>query len=149
VARTPPGSSVQLTIMRNGSEQQVRATLGEATAKNTGDDEGDGVGNGGSNGNSQSTGKLGLSVQPLTPDIAQQLGLRGVTQGLVVGDVDPNGPAADAGIQQGDVILQINQQPVRTVADTQTALNRSGSRPALLLVNRRGTTVFITVTPRR
>ncbi len=148
VARTPPGSTIQLTIMRNGSEQQVRATLGEATAKNTGD-EGDGGGNSGGNGSPQSTGKLGLSVQPLTPEIAQQLGLRGVTQGLVVGDVDPNGSAADAGIQQGDVILQINQQPVRTGADIQSALNRSGARPALLLVNRHGVTVFITVTPRR
>jgi len=145
VARTQPGTEIQLTLSRNGKEQQVRATLGELTVKNAADDQ---TGSN-ENGNNGDTGKLGLGLQPLTPEIAQQLSLRGVTQGLVVASVDPNGPAADAGIQQGDVILQANQQPVRSIDDLRAAINRSGSRPALLLINRRSSTVFVPVTPRK
>jgi Do/DeqQ family serine protease len=143
IAGTPPGTVVKLTIVRGGSPQQVQATLGEYTSQDNGPKE---------NGNLQpspgDTGKLGLSVQPLTPELAQQLGMNRTTQGVAITQVDPAGPAADAGIQQGDVIEQVNQQPVRSAADIRAALQRSGSRPALLLVNHRGTAIFITVTPR-
>jgi len=145
VARTQPGTDIQLAILRNGKEQQLRATLAELTVKNAANDQ-SGKDDNASNGD---TGKLGLGVQPLTPEIAQQLNLRGVTQGLVVASVDANGPAAEAGIQQGDVILQANQQPVRSIDDLRAAVNRSGSRPTLLLVNRRGSTVFVPVSTRR
>lgn len=145
IARTQPGTDIQLTILRNGKEQQLRATLAELTVKNAANDQ---SGKDDSTSNSD-TGKLGLGVQPLTSEIAQQLNLRGVTQGLVVASVDPNGPAAEAGIQQGDVILQANQQPVRSIDDLRAAVNRSGSRPTLLLVNRRGSTVFVPISPRR
>ena len=146
VASTAPGTEVTLTIQRQGREQQIRAALGEfSEAKDGTDDEGN---SGGEQQNSD-TGKLGISVEPLTPEIAQQLNLRTGTQGLVVSEVDPNGPAADAGLQRGDVIEQVNQQPVRSAADLRTALQRSGTRPALLLVNRHGTTIFVTVKPRQ
>jgi serine protease Do len=146
VASTPPGTQVTLTLQRDGREQQLSATLGEFSAeKGSGDNQGDGQGST----NQGDTGKLGVGVEPLTPELASQLGLRSGTQGLVVDEVDPAGPAADAGIQRGDVIEQVNQQPVRSAADLRAALQRSGTRPALLLVNRRGTTIFVTVTPRQ
>ena len=63
-------------------------------------------------------------------------------------EVDPFGPAADAGIERGDVIEQVNQQPVRSVADLRAAVERSGKDPLLLLVNHRGTTIFVTIRPR-
>jgi serine protease Do len=69
-------------------------------------------------------------------------------QGLVVLEVDPAGPAADAGIQKGDVIEQVDQQPARSVADLRKAIERAEKRPLLLLVNHRGATVFVTVRPR-
>ena len=75
-------------------------------------------------------------------------GLNTNVQGVVVGQVDPAGPAADAGIQSQDIIEQVNRQPVRSADDIKAALVRSGSRPALLLVNHHGTSVFVTVTPR-
>lgn len=146
VASTMPGTEVTLTVQRQGREQQIRASLGEfSEAKDRSDDEG---GGGGETPDSD-TGKLGIGVEPLTPEIAQQLNLRAGSQGLVVMEVDPNGPAADAGLQRGDVIEQVNQQSVRSAADLRTALQRSGTRPALLLVNRRGTTIFVTVKPRQ
>ena len=143
VASTQPGTEVTLTIRRDGREQQVRVTLGELTvsAEPRNDQ--------GPDGDTNEGGQLGLQLAPLTPDAAAQLGLRSGAQGLLVRAVDPAGPAADAGIREGDVIEQINRQPVRSVADARSALQRSGTNPVLLLVNRRGTTIFLTVRPRQ
>jgi S1-C subfamily serine protease len=77
------------------------------------------------------------------------LNLRAGTQGVVVAEVDPAGPAADAGLSGGDVIEGVNRQSVRSAADLDAALGRAGSRPVLLLVNRRGNTFFVTVRPRQ
>lgn len=145
IAGTPPGRTVTLRIWREGSEQELRPTLGEfvpeerllrPTEKSSPEPE------------ASDSGKLGLAVQPLTPALARELGINADTQGLVVVEVDPFGPAADAGIQRGDVIEQVNQQPVRSVADLRAAVERSGKDPLLLLVNHRGTTIFVTIRAR-
>ena len=68
------------------------------------------------NPNAEEGGKLGITVEPLTPEIAQQLQLKPGTTGLVVDTVDPTGPALTAGIQRGDVIQEVNRQPVRDAA---------------------------------
>jgi Do/DeqQ family serine protease len=143
IASTQPGTEVMLTVMRQGREQQVKATLGEFTQEAAAAPNDDG------GANNTETGQLGISVEPLTPEMAAQLGLRSGTQGLVVTTVDPAGPAADSGLRQGDVIEQVNQQAVRSAADVKAALSSTGSRPALLLINRRGTTLFLTVKPRQ
>src|SRR5687767_6028010 len=144
IAATPPGRTVTLRIWRSGNEQELRATLGEFVpverpAQANQEDSPEPRSN---------TGSLGLAVQPLTPALTQQLGLTVGTQGLVVVAIDPSGPAVDAGIQRGDVIEQVNQQPVRTVEELRDAVQRSGRAPVLLLLNHRGTTVFVTVKPR-
>jgi Do/DeqQ family serine protease len=148
IASTAPGTDVTLTVVRDGREQQVRATLGEFTqAAARGEGEG-GSEPGAGSGAGESTGRLGIRVQPLTPELASELQLQAGAQGVVVAEVDPTGPAADAGLQRGDVIVQVNRQPVRSGAGLNEAIGRGGSRPVLLLVNRRGTTVFLTVRPR-
>jgi serine protease Do len=132
---------VTLTAVRNGQPQQVHAKLDELTGnENPQGQTGPGGGAGG--------GQLGVAVQPITPDIATQLGISGVKNGLVVTSVDPTGPAAQAGIQSGDVLIEINHQPINSVADVKPALQKSGDRPALVLINRGGQTVFLTVRPR-
>jgi Do/DeqQ family serine protease len=146
IASTPPGSTVSIRILRDGNEQELRATLGELvpeqrTAQSTDDNT--------SASPESNSGALGLAVQPLTLSVAQQLGISADSQGLVVLQVDPSGPAADAGIQRGDVIEQANQQPLRSVADLRTAIERSGEKPLLLLVNHRGTSLFVTIRSRR
>ena len=146
IAGTQPGSTVTLRIVRGGSERELRATLGEfvperAAARSENNDS--------PNIPPSNDGRLGLAVQPLTPELARQLGVGNDTQGVVVMRVDPAGPAAAAGISQGDVIEQVNQQPVRSVEDVRAALERSGSGPVLLLVNHRGTRLFVTVRPRQ
>jgi S1-C subfamily serine protease len=142
IARTAPGATVMLAVERNGREEQVKATLGEFTQQAENQNP---QGDQGTTG--RQTGKLGFSVTPLTPDVATQLGVNRNTQGVVVAQVDPSGPAADAGIQPQDIIEQVNQQPVHSAADVRAALARTRTRPALLLVNHRGTTLFVTVTP--
>jgi Do/DeqQ family serine protease len=140
IAGTPPGTETTLTILRDGREQQVRARLTELPT-----DKESAASSGGSNSRRE---QLGVNVEPLTPELAGQLGLRRGIQGVVVTDVDPSGPAAEAGIQPDDVILEVNHQPVKSAAELRAALQRSGSRPALLLVNRNGRSLFLAVQPR-
>lgn len=143
IARAAPGTTVTLSVERNGREDQIKATLGEFTQQA----ESQSGQNGNEGATGAQTGKLGLNVTPLTPDVASQLGVNRNTEGVVVAQVDPAGPAADAGIQPQDIIEQVNQQPVHSAADVRAALARTGTKPALLLVSHRGTTVFVTVTP--
>ncbi|MBZ5624029.1 MAG: DegQ family serine endoprotease [Acidobacteriia bacterium] len=138
IAANGPGTEVTLTILRDGSQQQVRARLGELTPESArAGDEQSGEPAGGS--------RLGVTVVPITPEILQQLGLRRGTEGVVVESADPDGPAAQAGIRSGDVIQEVNRQPVRSPADLRAALQRSGDRPPLLLINRGGQTAFVPV----
>ena len=145
VAGTQPGSDVTLTIVRDGREQEVKVTLGELT------EGGGGEGGQNENGGGQSEGgKLGLNVTPLTPELAARLRLPEEKQGLVVTGVDPSGPGADAGLQQGDLIEQANRQPLKSVEDLRAAIQNAGDRPVLLLVTRPGEgTLFVTVRPRK
>jgi len=139
VAAASPGSDVTLSILRDGNQQQLHAKLGEFHPSNNsgaGANPGD---------NSASGGKLGVAVEPLTEDMSSQLGLPASTRGLVVNSVDPSGAAAEAGIQPGDVIVQINRLPVHSTSDVSAALAKSSDRPALLQINRKGQTVFVPV----
>ncbi|MDT7690301.1 MAG: serine protease Do [Acidobacteriota bacterium] len=147
VAATQPGTDATLTILRDGHEQQVKVTLGELTANATGSrEEGEGGG-----GEQSEGGKLGLTVTPLTPEVASRLHLPEDTQGLVVTNVDPAGPAAEAGIQQGDLIEQANRQPLKSIEDLRAAIQGAGERPLLLLVTRGGGegSLFVTIRPRK
>lgn len=139
VADAKPGSNASVVIERDGSEKTLSVKLDEAeTAKTASRDTGAG---------GEETSALGVSVSPVTPDLARRMGLAKNAQGLVVEDVDPDGRAADAGIQEGDVIEQVDRQPVRAVDDLRTAVRGAGSRPLLLLVNRQGNEIFLTVKP--
>jgi Do/DeqQ family serine protease len=144
IASTAPGTEVSLTVMRDGGEKQFRVTLAELPARKGAEEE-----PAGSDGGESGGGKLGLRVEPLTPQIAAQLNLKGNVQGLVVDEVDPAGPAAEAGIQQGDVIVQANRQQLKATSDLVSAVQKSGDKPVLLLVNRQGQTLFVPVHPRK
>src|SRR5262249_31173117 len=89
-------------------------------------------------------GRLGWAVTPLTPELAQQLGLSRNAHGLVIKDVDPSGAAAEAGLQRGDVIEQGNRQPGRAEGGLKTALSRAESQAVLLLINRGGASAYVT-----
>ena len=142
VASTAPGSNVTLTLLRDGRETKVQIKLAELPARAP-EGGAEGTGPGG-----QNSGRFGLTLEPLTPDMATRLGLDASEQGLVVIRIDPSGTAAEAGIRQGDVVQEVNRQPVRTLAEFNAAVQRSGARPALVLLNRRGNVIYLTLRPR-
>lgn len=134
-----PGTEVTVTVIRDRQEQQVKVRLGEyqqTAARDGGDGEF-------SEEEPSGQGKLGIAVQPVTSEEARQLGLRGVGGGLLIRQVDPNGPAAEAGLTAGDVIIEANRQPVRSLADLQKAAGGSGT--ILLRIVRDGRAVYVTV----
>jgi Do/DeqQ family serine protease len=139
VAGQAPGSEVTVTVSRNGNEQDFKVKLGEL-----GSDVAQAGGSGGGGG-AQGAPALGVGVVPLTPDVAADLGLRRGTQGVVIQSVEPGGPAAEAGLQPGDVIQEVNRQPVRSPQDMRAALQKSGNRTPVLLINRRGQTQYVPV----
>jgi serine protease Do len=137
IAGTKPGSSVDLEVVRNGKKENLKATLAtlepsnERASRHDGDSEG------------SEFGPTGMTVESLTPRVAQQLGLAGRKDGVVVRDVDPDGAAAAAGLQPGDVISQVNGDAVKTPGELKSALTASHERPALLLVTRENADIFV------
>jgi Do/DeqQ family serine protease len=138
VAESTPGSKQELVLIRDGKEQKLTITLDEVEPVRA-------RASTGTPGNDASA--LGIMVAPMTPELARRENLPQGTKGLMVEDVDANGRAASAGIMPGDVIKQVNRQSVETVEDLRTALGRASDRPVLLLVNREGKDLYLTVRP--
>jgi len=135
VAQLGPGTSAKIGLLRDGREIQVSVILGErpkGQAQGSPREE---------QPKETMSRKLGLSVQTLTPDIAEQLGFKG-EQGVVVTDVVPGSPADEANLQSGDLIKEVNRGQVRSVNDFEKAVKglKSGDVAALLV--RRGPAVF-------
>jgi Do/DeqQ family serine protease len=135
IAGTKPGSTVALEIIRNGKTENVRATLGALEPSRERASLGDSE--------DSKSGPTGMSVEPLTPRLARELGLPSDKEGVVVRDVDEDGAAAAAGIQPGDVISQVNGEAVKTPSELKSALAASHERPALLLVTREKAEIFV------
>ena len=141
VASKTPGSNVEVTAVRNGGDQKFQVALAELPDRERPESEEETTSTNSGTGNQ----KYGLSLQVLTADSAQRYGLDADDQGLLVTRVDPNGSAAEAGIRQGDVIQEVNRQAVRNVPDFSAAMQRSGARPALVLLKRRNQVIYLTL----
>jgi len=134
VADLTVGRDVPMVVVRDGSEMRLNARIArledETPAKVA---------------DAQEKGQLGLSVQPITPPVARELGLK-VKEGVLVRDVVEGGRAAEAGIRPGDVIVEINRQPVRTVEDLKVRVDKqTKNEPIVLLVNRDGQALYVAV----
>ena len=144
VVGTRPGTTVPLRIVRNREERTLNITVEELdlAAESTLAQAG-----GGSAGPPQATSTgFGLTVQSVTPEIAQSLRLDD-RRGAVITDIDENSPAARAGLQAGDVILRAGSVAITSAADAQRELGRVPSGgTALLRIFRGGQETFITVT---
>jgi Do/DeqQ family serine protease len=140
VADTPPGSSATVTIVRDGSKRDVTVKLDESSAAK----EARGVE---TDSTKEDKAALGVSVAPLTPELSRRYKLPANAKGIVVQDVNPDGRAADAGIQAGDVIERVNRESVSSIDELRDAVRRTSDKPVLLLVNREGREIFVTVKP--
>ena len=130
---TPPGTKVTLTVLRKGKEKAFKVKLGELP------DEEATVAQG------ESGEGLGLQLQEITPELARTHELPS-DRGLIVTDLDPTGVAADAGIRRGDIILEINQSPVRTVSEFQKKVGDAKEGEMMLfLIKRNEGSLYIAV----
>ncbi|HET6514237.1 MAG TPA: DegQ family serine endoprotease [Thermodesulfovibrionales bacterium] len=131
VAAMPANEKASFKVLRDGKEEQVTAIVGEMKEGETGQP-------------AQDVQKqLGMSLQPVTPEIAKELGMKRA-EGIVVTDVEPNSAVAEAGIQRGDVILEVNRQPIKTLKDLSDAIHKAGNS-YLFLIFRNGATFYISV----
>ncbi|MEE8164065.1 MAG: PDZ domain-containing protein, partial [Myxococcota bacterium] len=84
---------------------------------------------------------FGLRAQDLTPDLANQLGLDN-TDGVIITEVDPDGPAAEAGIRRGDVIVELDRKAVESAGDLAKMLEDSDGS-VLVLLRRGDNTLYV------
>lgn len=138
IADMTPGTIVRLKLVREGSERELQVTLGEFPAEMPRAAAPD----------SSNSPSIGIAVDGLTPEIAGQVGLPAGTQGVVVVEVQPASPAADAGLRRGDVIQEVNRHHVGDLNEFQREISQASGQSFLLLVNRKGNTVFVVVEAR-
>jgi Do/DeqQ family serine protease len=145
VAGYAPGTSINLKVERSGQTLNLPVTLSVLNLEAENKGEGDGNLPGGGE-----KGALnGVSVQALTPDLRQQLQTPEGTQGVVITEVDPNSPASAAGLQQGDIIVQVDRKPVTTVSEFNSAVRAGASRESTLLLVKTGPGTHFVVVPNK
>jgi len=133
ISMMQPGSEAQLKVVHDGSQRELTIKLHELPTEQ--------AENNNQTGDQQAL--AGIEVANLTPDMAKQLDLPPTTIGVVVKRVNPSSPLADSGLREGDVVQEVNHQPVKNVSDFYNAMHKDATNP-LLLVNRGGRTLFIT-----
>lgn len=127
VAAAEPGSKIRLDVFRDGRTKAVTVKLGTRpdgeVAANTGNDSAD---------------ELGLDVANLTPETARSLGLKPDTRGVVITDVDPDSAAARAGLERGNLILNVGSTPVSSVSEFQAQLAKHELKAGIRLLVQAG-----------
>lgn len=148
VASTPPGRQVTLDILRDGKPQSIKATVTKlAPEPELASVESEAAG---SSNETKPTSRLGVSVQALTPGVAQQLGLDHTEKGVVVTDVQPGGAAAAAGLREGDLIVEANHQPITSPSDLRRVMDKAKDKQSTLLrVKRDKETAYVLVPSRK
>jgi serine protease Do len=135
VGTTAPGDVADLKILRDSKEIVIKTAIterkGDANVAASGGDEGGAL-----------ASNLGLKVAPIGEREAARQGVR---RGAVVREVADSGPAAEAGIREGDVILEVNRAPIGSAEEFATAVARIGSGDSVLLLVVRGTSHFYAV----
>ncbi len=133
VSMMNPDANVNLKLLRDGKITDVTVKLGELpTDKEQAKAE------------DRPSGQTldGVTVENLDAQSARQLGLPASTTGVVVTEINPSSSLASAGLRTGDVIQEVNHQPVKSAAQFEEAVRKAGNNP-LLLVNRKGSTLFL------
>jgi serine protease Do len=136
VARTPVDKKVGMKVLRDKKEMVLNVTVGELKEEEV-------------VASAPEKGELGMTVQRLTPQIAESLGLD-KAEGVVVTAVEPGSAADEAGIRRGDVILEIDRKPIRSVDEYKKSVAgiRKG-KGVLFLVRRGESTLFLALKPQQ
>jgi serine protease Do len=138
VARTKPGSTSDLVVLRSGKREHLKLRIGEYPDEDTTPTADSGK---------NTAPDLGLEVSAVTPDVARELDIDNVA-GVVVTEVASGGAAEEAGIQVGDLVRKVNQQKITTPREWSTAVKRTPSgKPVLLQLERGANTFFVALRP--
>ncbi len=138
VGQKRPGETIQLEVMRDGKAINTPVTL-EAMGAGTG---------GTTAGGEHAKGRWGLSLEDLSPDVREQTQIPSTVHGAVVEDVRPGSPADNAGLQRGDVIIEVDRHSQPSAADVAKALsNVPKGQDALVLVWSNGGNTFRVLHP--
>lgn len=133
VAETPVGETVPVEVLRDGKNTTLEvkvAKLTEETAANESEEQG------------SEKSKWGLALRELQPEEREQAGVK-AGEGVLVAGIAPESPAAEANLQVGDVILEVNRVPVGSVADLKKEMDKvEGGKPLLLLLRRADGNLF-------
>ena len=140
VAQTTPGSSVKFKVWRDGAEREMTATLAalEATTASN---------RSGTTPDAAGSVLAGVQVENLTPETTGRLNLPTKARGVVITSLEADSSAAAAGLQRGDVIEEVNRQPVTNVNEFNAALQKADKKSTLLRVRRPDGARFIVVKP--
>jgi serine protease Do len=144
VMATKPGTTVPLKVIRNGGDRTLNVTVDELDLEaettqqtRTRDDV---------EPQNEATAGFGMTLSNITPDVARRLRLQDNTRGALVVDIDQSSPAARAGLQPGDVIIEVNRQAVTNATEAQRELTKIASgRSASLVVVHQGQERFVIV----
>jgi serine protease Do len=145
IGAIPPGTKFDLEVLRDGDSQTLTVTAAERPSNVARS------GRGGRNANPEDLAQNddgvlnGVSVDDLTPQVRNQLSLPARLKGAVITNVEADSPAAKAGLRAGDVILEINRQPVASAQDAVDLSLKAESRKTLLRVFSQGGTRFVVV----
>ncbi|MCB9383603.1 MAG: DegQ family serine endoprotease [Bryobacterales bacterium] len=140
VANHAPGDTVEVAVLRGGAAKTMNVTLGEFPKDDNAE--------AGEEQSATSGALEGVSVDNLSAQVAEQLGLDSDIKGVVVTRVRPDSPAAEAGLQSGLVIQEVNRKPVRNVDEFRSAMGTVKKGEAvMLLVHVRGGSRFVVVEP--
>ena len=126
VAAAPVNQEATVTILRNGQEQKLSMKVGQLPGDKTASEKPV----------HPAAGKWGLQLRDVNPQIAQRFNLK-EDKGVVVAGLEPGSRAAEAGMQRGDLILEVNRQPVGSVKDVLENIDRSKDKDQLLLLVQR------------
>jgi Do/DeqQ family serine protease len=141
ITNLSPGTVATLDILRDGQPMTLKVTLDERPVNISSSTR-----PGGGGGGVQQGALRGINVQNLTPSIRDQLGLPANVTGVVIAQLDQDSPAAQYGLQEGDVIESINRQPVRNVGDFNRLAGQAKGQ-TLLRINRQGSGAFVVISP--
>ena len=146
VADTDVGKTVPVKLWRNGNEMTLKVEVGalkdedeEKQASGPSEDKGKG---------GESVGELGITVSAIDAQARDRFNLGDDAQGLVVTDVDPDGPAAEQGLRPGETIVEIGQEKISTpaqLAEKVKAAKEAGRKSVLLLVEGEGGLRFVAI----
>lgn len=146
VADLSPGQKEHVTVWRQGETKDVLLTVGgnDGQSAQTSSDNGQQKGDA----SSQALPMIGIGLADITPAIREALNLPQDEKGTIVESVAPSKPAAEAGLQAGDVIVSVNQIAVKSAADAKAAIaqaGKAGRKSVLLLIQRGDSQTYVAV----